>query len=490
LRQLVLLFSLSGSQIGRRFHRQKKAGQDCFYFNLPKHTHLIQSARPWNGWHVFTRRFFVQKGGLMKLLPRSVLSCLVLSLLLAGCTVASEAVASSKERTSHPLASREDLQKLVDGNNTFSLDLYQSLRSESGNLVSSPYSISLALAMTYAGAGGQTESQMADVLNFNQPQAQLHPSFNALDLALQDNLSWDINRDHQPLTLNLANAVWAEKTSHFQQEFLDTLALQYGSGVHLADFKQNSEFARKEINRWVSDTTKKKIKNVLPEGSLDASTRMVLVNAIYFKADWLTPFDPGRTRDFPFTLLDGTTVMSRMMYKSIYLPYVKGDGYQAVELPYGGIGAVMDIILPAEGNFEPFESSFSKDRYDEVLSGMQDKSIQLGLPRFNFSSDITLKQVLKNMGMPDAFDPNLANFSGMTGEESLYIDDVFHKAFIIVNEKGTEAAAASAVVTILASGPVTPSETMILDRPFLFIIRDKDSGQILFIGRVLDPSKE
>ncbi len=410
---------------------------------------------------------------------------LAVSMLASACGNSTAMAESSKSREMNPNIPGADLSTLVDGNNTFALDIYRSLRSENGNLILSPFSMSLALAMTYAGARGETESQMADVLHFTQPQATLHPAFNALDLALEKK-PLTLDKDQEPMTLNLANSVWAEQTFPFQQDFLDTIALNYGAGVRLVDFKNQFEPARKDINNWVEDETKNKIKDLLPAGSLNADTRMVLVNAIYFKADWLNQFDANSTYDAKFNLLDGSQSDVKMMSNHDFIPYYAGDGFQAVELSYAGETAAMDIILPDEGNFESFESSFNKEVYDAMISGFQPKSVSLGLPKFSFTKDFSLSDTLKGMGMPDAFDGNAADFSGMTGKKDLFVSNVIHKAFVAVDEKGTEAAAATAVTMELA-GAAMPDVVFTADRPFIFIIRDTVNGQILFMGRVLNP---
>jgi serpin B len=391
---------------------------------------------------------------------------------------------SNKSRISDPSVPQRDLQTLVDGNNTFALDLYQALRSETGNLILSPYSISLALAMTYAGARGETESQMSNVLHFSQPQSQLHPAFNALDTALEKSPA-KFEKDQQPMTLNIANAIWAEQTMYFQKDFLDTIALNYGAGIHLADFIHEYEAARNKINDWVSDQTRKKIQNVLPQNSVNTKTCMALVNAIYFKADWQSPFNASNTSDAPFYLLDGSQVNAKMMHQTMSFPYMKGEGYQAVELPYAGKTAVMDIIVPEEGRFESFESSFNNETYNSILSGMQYTTLQIGFPKFTFTKDFNLNTALTSMGMPDAFNRDMADFSGMTTEKRLYVENIFHKVFVAVDEKGTEAAAATAVLMAPASLP----EVLEANHPFLFIIRDTVSGQVLFIGRVMNPSE-
>lgn len=414
------------------------------------------------------------------------LIALAITLSACGPSPSTNVAQSSLQREAHPAILEGDVESLVDGNNIFALDMYQSLASQDGNLIYSPFSISLALAMTYAGARGETESQMADVLHFNGQN--IHPSFNALDLALiQRGESTD--QDQEPMQLNIANAVWAEQTYPFVQEFLDTVAVNYGAGIRLADFISQYESVRKEINGWVEEQTKDKIKNLLAEGTLNPRTRMVLVNAIYFKADWLTTFDPNSTYDAPFYLLDGSETQVKMMAEGLYgIPFISGGGYQAIELPYAGGTAAMTIIVPDEGNFTAFESTLDATKLNEILNAMQPASVQLGLPKFQFESQFSLPNQLSALGMVDAFDPNLADFSGMTGNRDLFISDVIHKAFVAVDEKGTEAAAATAVIMELAMAPMFEN-VLTIDRPFIFIIRDTISGQILFMGRVVNPAK-
>jgi len=241
------------------------------------------------------------------------------SMILGACSPSASLseTKSSKSREMKPTVDESNVANLVDGNNTFALDIYNSLRTENGNLILSPYSISIALAMTYAGARGETESQMAQALH-SLPQDQLHSSFNALDLALGKE-PINLNKDQQPMKLNIANAVWSEKTFPFQAKFLDTIAINYGAGIHLADFINQSEPARVEINNWVSDKTEDKINDLLPKDSVGPDTRMVLVNAIYFKADWLAQFDANSTGDASFYLIDGTEVTTKMMHDGMYI---------------------------------------------------------------------------------------------------------------------------------------------------------------------------
>lgn len=413
-----------------------------------------------------------------------ILSTLV-SILLSACGSSSAGSAQSdRAREKNPNVSESDLQTLVDGNNAFALDVYQTLRSEDGNLILSPFSISLALAMTYAGARGETETQMADVLHFGS-QEQTHPVFNALDLALEEN-PIVLDKDQEPMQLSIANSVWSEQTFTFLPDFLDTLSIHYGAGVHLLDFINSPDASRKVINQWVSDETKDKINDLLPENSISTDTKMVLVNAIYFKADWLSPFDANDTYDDTFKLLDGSEVTVPMMGQRLQIPYMAGDGFAAAELPYAGESAVMTLLVPDEGRFEEIESQLNDAMFKEVLASLTSSDVTVRMPKFEYESAFTLSDALAGLGMPLAFDENQADFSGMTDQQDLYIGNVIHKAYVAVDEKGTEAAAATAVI-MEGAGAVMPATMLVIDRPFLFFIRDVETGQILFIGRVLNP---
>ena len=395
---------------------------------------------------------------------------------------------SDQPRIKNPKVSQDDLSALVDGNNAFALNLYQSLRAAEGNLVFSPYSISIALAMTYAGASGETESQMADALQFKLPQERLHPAFNQLDLGLLQEGQSGSDKG-QSLQLDIANAVWAEQTYKFLQSFLDKVAQNYGAGIQLADFVNNPESVRSGINQWIGDQTHQKIRDLIQEGAIDPMTKLVLVNAIYFKADWENQFDPADTREAPFHLLDGSVSQVKMMSKLLFgIPYSTGNGYQAVKLGYFGNTAEMDFLVPDEGNFEVFESQLNIQKLDDILAGMQPTTLSLDLPKFGFKTNMDLGQYLIVLGMPDAFDPNQADFSGMTGGRDLFISRALHQAFVTVDEKGTEAGAATSI--IMAPTSILRSEAILtIDRPFIFIIRHVVSKQILFVGRVLDPTK-
>ncbi len=421
---------------------------------------------------------------------RSLWILLILSLIITGCAPVGPAGAtearSDAPREINPALSEGDLQVLVDGNTAFAADLYQQLREEEGNLFFSPHSISVALAMTYAGARGETADQMAETLHFTLPQDDLHASFNALDLALQH----DEETDEETFTLNIANSLWAEETYDFRDEFLDLLARNYGAGLRLVDFTNQYEAARKAINTWVEQKTEDKIKDLIPEGGVTDLTRLVLANAIYFNAKWAHTFPEDRTQDGAFTTADGSEVTVPMMSwdKPQFVPYAQGDGYQAIELPYRGGDASMVILVPDAGTLAEFEAELTGERLQRIIDSMETRGVALTMPKFEYDATTSLADTLSAMGMPDAMDPNRADFSGMDGTRDLYITDVFHKAYVAVDEEGTEAAAATAVVASLESMPQIDVE-LTIDRPFIYLIRDTETGAVLFLGRVVDPAQ-
>jgi len=416
--------------------------------------------------------------------------CLVVALVsgLAACAqpVTGAVIQSDKQRDTSPNVNEADLATVVDGNSGFGFDLYQALREEGGNLFFSPYSISLALAMTYAGARGETAQQMADTLHFTLSQDRLHPAFNSLDIELSQRGEGAKGKDGEGFRLHIVNAIWGQEGYKFLSEFLDVLAENYGAGLRPLDFASAPEESRITINNWVSDQTEGRIEDLIPQGLIDALTRLVLTNAIYFNAAWQHPFNEDMTEDGPFYLLDGGEVTLPMMKQTESFSYAEGDGYQAIELPYDGGELSMVILLPRAGQFETFEDSLDAQRVDAILKQLEGRRVALTMPRFEFESSFGLKEALAAMGMPVAFSGD-ADFSGMTGNRDLYIADVIHKAFVSVDEAGTEAAAATAVVMRLTALPGTPVAVTV-DRPFVFLIRDIETGAILFVGRMVAPS--
>ena len=393
---------------------------------------------------------------------------------------------SDKPRDLSPASGPEDLAELAEGEVAFAFDLYQALRGVEGNLFFSPYSISTALAMTYAGAAGETAGQMADVLHFTLPAEGLHPAFNAYALDLEARAEQET--DGTPFELSIANSLWGQQGFPFLPAFLDVLAENYGAGMRLVDYGNDPEGARKAINAWVSDETRDRIKDLIPQGAVDVMTRLVLANAIYFKAGWLNPFDESATAPESFHRLDGSTVDVPMMHLSDTFGYAAADGYMAIELPYRSGNASMLIVLPDEGRFEAVEQEMSAKAVGDLAGSLTHGLVNLSLPKFTYESEFSLNAALIALGMPDAFDPSRADFSGMDGARDLYISDVLHKAFVSVDEQGTEAAAATAVIMEVTSAPVGEPISFTVDRPFLYMIRDQQTGTLLFLGRVVDPS--
>ena len=294
-------------------------------------------------------------------------------------------------------------------------------------------------------------------------------------------------RTASPFRLSIANSIWGQKGHKFLPAFLDTLAENYGAGLRLLDFAGSPEPSRQTINQWVSDQTAGKIPDLLGQGSITPATRLVLANAIYFNAAWMVPFDKANTRDGAFHLLEGGQATVPMMSATHRFGYANGDGYQAVELPYSGGDTAMVILLPGAGELAAFEGSLDSSKLDAIVGSLQYTRVALTMPRFAFRSEFELAETLKKMGMPLAFSEE-ADLSGMDGRRDLLIDQVYHQAFVAVDEAGTEAAAATAVVIAPTAAEPQPPIVVTADRPFLFLIRDIQTGAILFVGRVVNPT--
>jgi serpin B len=412
-----------------------------------------------------------------------------LSLILVACStpVSADVLKSDKARDLFP--SGENLTQLVKGNNAFALDLYQSLKTQNdGNMFYSPYSLSLALAMAYAGARGGTAAEMANTLHFTLPQGALDAAFNYLALELDkrgQTTGSPTSGQDKGFELNVVDDAWGQKNFVFLSSYLDTLAVNYGAGLRVLDFIKDAEGSRQSINEYISDKTQGKIKDLIPQGAVTDLTRLILTNAIYFKASWQSPFAKEITREGAFTLVDGSKTTVQMMHQTEYFDYLDGTGFQALELPYNDGQLSMVLLLPDSGQFTNFQNILNSTTVDGIITGMTRQDVILSLPKFQFDSSFGLKQALSSMGMPLAFSDQ-ADFSGITGTPGLEISDVVHKAYVSVDEAGTEAAAASAVIMVGSAMPAN-QVTLSVDRPFIFLIRDLASGTILFIGRVMNP---
>jgi serpin B len=407
--------------------------------------------------------------------------------------VALEVAQSTLPRDTVPEVSETDLSELTAGNNAFAFDLYRVLASsEEDNLILSPYSISLALAMAYGGAREETRSQMADTLHFTLPDERLYAAFNALDLHLSNlNNQGTPEEGEQPFRLNVANAVWGQRDYPFETDYLDLLAQNFGAGLRLTDFIRDPEASRQTINDWVAEQTEQRIRDLLAPGTISPDTRLVLTNAIYFFGAWASQFEEENTADALFTLLDGSTVTVPMMNQTDYFLHVLGDGYTAIQLPYEGRQASMLIVMPNQGNFADFESTFDAAKLDEIRGQLIGGEVILSMPRWEHEASFELPEALSQLGMQDAFIGGVANFTGIANppnEPPLFISNVIHKAFIKVDEQGTEAAAATAVIMEAASAPAEEPVEIRLDHPFMYFILDQQTGTILFMGRVLNPA--
>jgi serpin B len=376
----------------------------------------------------------------------------------------------------------EDIEQLTKDDAAFAFDL---LRHAGGsdNFFMSPHSIPIALGMTYGGAREQTAAQMKEALHFELPAERLHPAFGALDLALAGRNGKKVPSGHA-FELHITNSLWGQRDYVFLGAYLDLLAENYGTGLSLLDFVTNTEGSRQAINGWVSDQTRTRIPELVPMGVIDARTVLVLTNAIYFAASWKEKFEPADTSDVPFTKLDGSTVPVPTMRHAKEHRYADGDGWQALELTYTGDDVSMLVLLPAATAFEDFRSKFDASTLAGIVAALRARFVEVSLPKFRFTTQLQVKPALRSLGMIDAFESS-ADFSGMDGTRTLFIQDVVHEAFVSVDEKGTEAAAATAVVVNKRGAP--ERAVFNADRPFLVLVRDNPTGAVLFAGQVTSP---
>jgi serpin B len=390
------------------------------------------------------------------------------------------------------------ITSLAKSDNEFAVKMYSELAKEDNtgksNLFFSPFSIVSALGMADVGAAGETDKQVRAALQVQLPGDDFHAALNGLDQSLETFASTVEN-----LQLKNVNSIWAQNGFPLKLLYLDRLTQHYGAGVNLLDFIVKPDSSRIIINDWVSEQTNNRINDLLPQGSINIETRVVLTNAIYFLADWLLKFDPSKTADKLFTRNDGQKVTVPMMVlrkvdeisgeeQRIKLLYSRVESTRILELPYRGNRLVMDFLLPDSGTFDNFESGLTTQRVDALVNGLDSAILPpVQIPRFEFTTgSVSLKKALTNLGMIAPFTSS-ADFSGIS-KNNLYIEDVIHKAFIKVDEKGTEAAAATGVIIATVSYPPPPPKYFIADRPFLYMIRDTQTKSILFMGRVLDPT--
>ncbi len=377
---------------------------------------------------------------------------------------------------------KASVDDVVKGNTAFALRMYKEISAKEGNLFFSPYSISSALGMTYAGARNNTEKEIKAALSFPYAPDVLCRSFGELQEGLNSvQKSGDIK-------LSIANAIWYEKSYKFLQTFINLVQNDYRSQIVTADFAGNAEAERKDINTWVEKQTNDKIKNLIPNGVLNPLTRMVLVNAIYFKGDWESQFKEINTRELDFNVTAQKKVKSKLMYQEKDFRVAEDENTQVLEMPYKGKRLSMVVLLPKQKNgISELEKTLTAEKLNSLISKLRSMKVQVTFPKFKVETGYDLVSPLVKLGMKDAFSTR-ADFSGMDGTRDLYISAIMHKAFVEVDEKGTEAAAATAVMMAVTSLAPSPPYQFNADHPFLFFIRDNITGSILFMGRVVNPN--
>ncbi len=378
------------------------------------------------------------------------------------------------ERDPNLVVPDEDLAALAHGNTAFALDLYRQVASEPGNLVLGPLSISVAMAMNQMGARGATASQTAEAMHFDLPSEQLAAAFDRLERELEGLAG-------EKVTIALVNQLFGQRDYPFEEPFLETLSSRFGAPMAVVDYS-DPEAVRGLINAWVASQTNDRIKDLIPPDALTALTRLVLVNATYLKADWAQPFNAAFTERRPFRLASGRNVRVPTMAATSYAPTSTTGDVRAIELPYEGERLAMLILVPDD--LATFEASVTAETIDAIVASLEPGGVALTMPAFSARTRVDLRAPLQALGIIDAFDWRLADLSGISPEPGLHVSAAVHQAFVKVAEKGTEAAAATAIGDSGTSGPPPAFK---VDRPFLWLIRDRETGSVLFLGRVLDP---
>jgi serpin B len=365
--------------------------------------------------------------------------------------------------------------------NAFAIDLYKQIRKPAENLIFSPYSISMCLAMAYAGARGETESQMAKALHFSMGQAKITKALGGVNEQVRT------AGEGKNAEINIANALWAEQSFPLLKEFVESVRVNFQGELRSVDFQHQPEPVRNTINKWVEEQTKDKIKDLLAPGTFTEDTRLVLTNAIYFKGLWEWQFKKELTKEASFFLLDGKEIKVPTMGQTEFFGYAEESDLQVLEMPYKDKELSMIVLLPSkQKRLEDLEQALTVDKLGQWIGKLRTQRVEVYLPRFKMTSEFELATALAGLGMRDAFSSADADFSGITGAKDLYIEKAIHKAFVEVNEEGTEAAAATAIEVTKGVAPWLPM--FVADHPFLFLIRHKPSGTILFLGRVTNPA--
>ena len=400
--------------------------------------------------------------------------------LLTTVSVAKSAVA----RDMNPTVSAADLDAAVAGNTAFGIKAMEAADpAHTSNAILSPYSITQALALAAVGANGSTRTEIETAMSFSLPQERLNPALNKIELLLAAKARGGTGSTP---SMNIVNTVWSQQGYALQPAFLDTIALNFGAGVRQLDFQHASEAARTNINSYIAEQTHDRITELIPGGAVDANTRVVLTNAIWFKADWATGFKDSATANEPFTAAGGTASNVPFMHRTGRMAAAQAADFDAVDLPYMGGQLSMTLILPAKGSFDAFLSGLNPARLKQVTSALQDSLVELSMPKFEINTQPDMSGALRAFGMHDAFDPARADFSNLNGARDLYVAGVFHKAYIGVDERGTEAAVATGVAFEIAAVEFFPEapRQIKFNRPFIFLIRDRETGLILFMGKI------
>ncbi len=395
-------------------------------------------------------------------------------------------VVSSQPRASADDTPPADVTTQAHDDEQFAFDLYAKLAATPGNIFFSPYSISTALGMAYAGAETSTATAMATTMHYEMPADRVQAARNALDLALASRADAGTSEDGGPFKLNVANALWAQRGLALEEPFLDTLAEDYGAGVRVEDFTTAPATAVADINAWVNTATAGKIPMLLGPSDVTTSTRLVLTNAVYFNGSWKVAFDPTKTEPAPFNELDGSAPSVPFMHGDLETGYAAGTGWQAVEMPYSNQDLTLTVIVPDAGQESAVEAQLSASFFDSVVAAEQLGIVTLSIPKFSAKTSAHLAAPLVQLGMGPAFTPGVADFSGIDGQNDLFISDVVHQATVTVDEAGTEAAAATAV-GIAGNAAPGLEVTLTIDRPFFVVLRDRPTGAILFVGRIVAP---
>ena len=396
-------------------------------------------------------------------------------------------IQSKNKRVNSTGVPETDIKEYMTNSNYFAYDLLFPLIQPNGkNFIYSPYSLTMVMGMTYAGARGDTALQMADAMRFTLPPDRLYAAINSVDQELMglphgsDNESYNVH-------LNIANSLWGQVNRTYLPEYLDILSKYYGTGINLEDFTNKPEESRMAINDWVSKKTEEKITNLIPSGGINSLTKLVLVNAVYFNDAWQHPFAKEDTKDEYFYMVPNGQVQTPMMHTSAKFGYISNKIYQAISLPYKNCDLSMIIIMPVVEQFDEFEKTLNAKNIEDIIPLLQEQPIDLTFPKFKFETNFSLVEPLVKLGILNAFAPLSANFSGIDGTREIFIGNIIQKAYISVDEYGTEAAAATAA-TMKTTALETDSPIIVkIDHPFIFAIRDQQTGTVLFIGRLLNP---